>query len=461
MARLATRVNIAMRQLHPATMVLWSFLSAIGLGSLLLTTPLAARGEPVSFIDALFTATSAVCVTGLVVVDTGSVFSLFGQGVILALIQAGGLGVMTLAVTVFLLLGRGIPFREGMALRDCLTFSTKQDIVLLIRSLLLFTFLAEACGAGFLFLTWVRDHPWDEAAYLSVFHAVSAFCNAGFSPFADNLVAYRGHPLVNGVIGGLIVLGGIGFPVVHDLQGRFRAGKRRRYKLSVQTRAVLLTTGLLIFSGALAFAILEWERALAGAPLMDRILASLFQSITCRTAGFNTVDIGTLDQPTLALMIFLMFFGASPGSTGGGVKTTTLALIAAFAWSRIKGESIVNLFRKTVPPDTINRSTSLLLMSLGLISVVLFLLLLAMGAGDEEGPLSKDLFLTCLFETVSAFGTVGLSMNFTPSLNPAGKVLIVVMMIIGRVGVLTFSYIFIQTRRPVGLEHAEENLMVG
>ncbi len=454
-------LHIRVLKLHPATLVLTSFLLAMLLGALLLKMPISTHEGHISWVDAVFTATSAVCVTGLIVVDTGSYFTGFGQGVILALIQVGGLGVMTIAVMLFRWIGRSISFRQRMAMQDLFAHTPRDDILGLVKSIVVLTITAEAIGTALLTIHWIREFSFLQALYIAVFHSVSAFCNAGFALFPDSMMRYSDNILLNMTMCGLIIAGGIGFPVLYDLRLWITSRKLRRYRLSIQTRTVLLTTLILIVSGAAMFLLLE-RQILAKAPSLTHcILTPIFQSITCRTAGFNTVDIASLKEATLAMMIFLMFFGASPGSCGGGVKTTTLALITAFTWSRVKRRHRVNIFKKSIPADTVTRSISLVLSSIGIIGLVLFLVLVGDAATGQNGTGQERFFLACLFETASAFGTVGLSMGITPELNTWGKCLIILMMIIGRVGVLAFSYIILGTRTSNGIEHAEENMMIG
>jgi trk system potassium uptake protein TrkH len=434
---------------------------AILIGTLLLRLPMATKMGQVAWIDALFTATSAVCVTGLIVVDTGSYFNVFGQCIILALIQIGGLGVMTISVALFQWLGRSISFRQRMALQDLFAHTPREDIFGLVKSIILFTLGAEVIGAVLLTLHWSREFPIPRAIYMAVFHSVSAFCNAGFALFSDSMMGYSDNILLNLTVCGLIVVGGIGFPVLYDLQCWARFRKRQRYRLSIQTQTVLLTTLLLIVVGAGMFAFLEHAVPSEGQSLRHRILTPLFQSITCRTAGFNTVDIAALKNATLAMMIFFMFFGASPGSCGGGVKTTTLALLAVFSMSRLRRQRRVNLFKKSVPDETVTRSIWLVLVAIGIICLVLFMILAGNAVGGHQSDDAQGAFLKLFFETVSAFGTVGLSMGVTPDLNRWGKCWIMVMMVIGRVGLLTFSYIIVGTGSATGIEHSEENLMIG
>jgi len=446
---------------HPATLVLVSFLLAIAAGTLLLKLPISSKIGHISWVDALFTATSAMCVTGLTVVDTGSCFTLFGQCVILAFIQIGGLGVMTISVALFRWIGRIVSFRQRMAMQDLFSHTPREDIFSLVKSIVMFTLLAEAMGAVLLTIHWSREMPLLPAVYTAVFHSVSAFCNAGFALFSDSMVRYSDALLLNTAVCILIVVGGIGFPVLYDLQSWFVRRKEKRVRLSIQTKTVLLTTLILIVSGALMFAFLERQVLGETQSLPYRVLVPVFQSITCRTAGFNTIDIASLREATLAVMLFLMFFGASPGSCGGGVKTTTLALLTAFTLSRVRKRRRVNMFKKSIPTETVTRSASLILVSIGIIGVVLFLLLAGDSATGRAVSGSKGLFLGYLFETVSAFGTVGLSMGVTPGLSVWGKCWIILMMIIGRVGVLTFSYIIVGTGATNGVEHSEENLMIG
>ena len=448
-------------KLHPATLVLASFLFAITVGMLMLKLPISTKIGHISWVDALFTATSAVCVTGLVVVDTGSYFTIFGQSVILTLIQIGGLGVMTISVMLFRWIGRSISFRQRMVMQDLFPHTPRQDIFSLVKSIVLLTAGAEIVGAVLLTIQLSRELPFLQAVYTGIFHAVSAFCNAGFALFPDSMVRYSDSLLLNTTVCALIVIGGLGFPVLYDIQCWIKFHNRSRCRLSIQTKTVLLTTLALIVGGGLTFAYLERDVVWASLSLPHRILVPLFQSITCRTAGFNTVDIGSLKEATLAMMIFLMFFGASPGSCGGGVKTTTLALITAFTFSRVRRKRRVNMFKKSIPAETVTRSVSLILVSIGIIGIVLFMLLIGDSTGSRGATNQGRTFLTYFFETVSAFGTVGLSMGATSTLNTWGKCWIILIMIVGRVGVLTFSYIIVGAGVTNGVEYAEENMMIG
>jgi len=446
--------------MHPGTILLSSYLVTIGVGTFLLLLPASTVTGAISFIDAIFTATSAVCVTGLIVVDTGSYFTVFGQYIILALIQLGGLGIMTISVTIFLMIGKKVSFKQRMAMQDLFAHTPREDINQLVKSILCFTVIAELTGILLLTLHWTKEYPLTKALYMGVFHSVSAFCNAGFSLFTDSFMDYNSDIFLNVVICTLIIFGGIGFPVVYDIYKTVFRSQGKRVKLSVQTKTVLITTGILILTGTAVFWSVEQNASIQGHSFSGRFLTSLFQSITCRTAGFNTINIATLGNATLAFMIFLMYVGASPGSCGGGIKTTTLAVLGKFAWSRMRNKIRVNIFKKSIPKDTVTKSISLVVISITIIVAAFFLLLLSTPENMDSGEHHSQ-FLSYFFEVVSAFGTVGLSMGATTQMTFPGKFLIIIMMLIGRVGVLTFSYLIAGVELTSGIEYAEENIMIG
>ncbi|MFO7714674.1 TrkH family potassium uptake protein [Desulfosarcina sp.] len=442
---------------HPTNLLLLSYVAAIAVGTLALMLPAATVSGDIRVIDALFTATSAVCVTGLIVVDTGSYFTAFGQGIILFLIQIGGLGIMTISVALFQVIGKKVVFQQRMAMQEVFSHTPREDIFYLIRSVLFFTFTVEVVGAVILFFYWRSAYPLGEALYKAVFHSVSAFCNAGFSQFSDSLTAGRASMVLNLTVCTLIILGGIGFPVVYEIYRRVVL--RQSGKVSIQTKSVISASVGLVVAGMAV--IVVSERTLI--PTMgwgQGLLAAFFQAVTCRTAGFNTLDIASLNTATLLFMMFLMLVGASPGSCGGGMKTTTFAVLTAFSWSRLMRYKCVNLFGKTVPEDTVAKSISVLVFSLAAICVAVFLILFldpdhgTRVEGDRQ-------FMSFLFETVSAFGTVGLSMGVTPTLTQPGKLVIIALMVIGRVGVPAFTYIIAGGGSTKGVQYAEENMMIG
>jgi len=296
------------RRAHPTNLLLMSYLAAIAVGAIVLMLPVATVSGDIGLIDALFTATSAVCVTGLIVVDTGAYFSAFGQGVILFLIQIGGLGIMTISVTLFQVIGKKVVFQQRMAMQEVFAHTPREDIYYLIRSVVFFTFVIEAVGIVVLFFYWRSTYPFGEALYKAIFHSVSAFCNAGFSLFSNSLMDARSSVVLNATVCGLIILGGVGFPVVYELYRR--TVLREKGKMSVQTKSVIAVTIILILAGILV--ILVSERMLASSMGLGRgLLTAVFQSVTCRTAGFNTLDIASLNTATLLFMMFLMLVGAS------------------------------------------------------------------------------------------------------------------------------------------------------
>jgi trk system potassium uptake protein TrkH len=432
------------------------------LGSFLLSLPFAQAGGRVTPLDAFFTATSAVCVTGLVVVDTGTRFSTAGQAVVLGLIQAGGLGLMTFAVFVSAVLGRSLSFTDRMVIQDAMHHTPSPGVRRLVRYVLVFTLATEAVGAALLWLRFSGERTAGEALWQAVFHSVSAFCNAGFSLLGDNLVRYRADAFVNLVVTGLVIVGGLGFLVNLELRDQLiaRLTRRRPPRLTLHARLVLAVTGILLVVGALGFLLLEWHNLLAGLPLGEKLLAAWFQSVTPRTAGFNTVDFGQASSDTLFFTIFLMFVGASPGSTGGGIKTTSLGLIFALFVARWRGRGRARLFKRTIPHAVMDRALALALLAWVLVSAAILVLVNTQGRG-EPFPSDEPRFIALMFEAVSAFGTVGLSTGITPSLSAAGKLVLVALMFAGRVGPLTLVLAVGPRGERGRFRYAEENVMVG
>ncbi len=455
-------VLMRVKAFSPAQALMFSYALAILTGAVLLATPMAANGSPLSFLDALFTATSAQCVTGLVVVDTGTRLSLFGQGVVLLLIQIGGLGITTFSVYLFIYLRVGVSARGRWIINETLMHTPISSWRELINDIVIMTLIIEVVGTVLLSAAFIPQLGFWPGLYSAVFHSISAFCNAGFSLFPDNLVGFRNDSLVNVTIMALITLGGIGFLVIRELLqvGRIRVRHRKqKVKLSLHTKIVLVTSGCLIVYGAVVIGWLEMHGALAGRPLMEGVWTALFQSVTARTAGFNTIDLNVLRAPTLFLMIFLMFVGASPGSAGGGVKTTSLALFLAIFYSRLKGSPHTNIFRRTIPTDVITKALALVILASILIGIALFGLLIVQA--PDIAHENKREFLSYLFETFSAFGTVGLSIGATAKLSVLGKWIIILLMFAGRVGLLTVAFAIAGRMRRHATQYAEENIMIG
>lgn len=438
--------------LDPPKVLVAGFAAIILVCTALLMLPIATNdGKGLPFLDALFTATSATCVTGLVVVDTGTTFTLFGQLVILVLIQVGGLGFMTFATLFSFLLGKRISLKERLLLQEAMNNLSIEGIVRLVKRVLIFTVVIELIGGLLLAIRFSFDMPLLKAFYFGMFHAISNFNNAGFDLMGDfrSLTGYVEDPVVTLVICALITLGGIGFIVMNEI---YEYRQTRRF--SLHTKVAVATSGLLLVFSTLLIFLLELHNPKTLEPLspLGKFLASLYQAVTPRTAGSNTLNIPDLTQPTLFLIIFLMFVGASPGSTGGGIKTTTFATLLGAVWSQIRGKEDVVFFEKRIMYDTIYKSLTVTISGLFIVIFVTMLLTIT-----EQG---KD-FLMILFEATSAFGTVGLSMGLTPELSPFGKVIIVCTMFAGRVGPLTIAYAVTLHRKPDPFRYPKGKIMIG
>lgn len=444
------------RKLTPARSFVLSFLLVILTGAMLLLLPAATKRTPLGFVDALFTSASAVCVTGLTVIDLGSDLSLFGQIITLLLFQIGGLGIITFSLVLFGLMGRSLSFRGRELLQSTFLHTPRRDFFRVLRFVVGGTFVIEGTGTMLLYFRFLADFPPARAFYTAVYHAVSAFNNCGYSLFANSLMNYRDDWVVNLVVVALIVLGGLGFIVMYEVLDRWRGRQKR---LSLHAKVVLLTTAALIVVGALLFYVFEAGNVLRGVGGSGRFLASIFQSVTPRTCGFNTVGIASLTNATILMMMTLMFIGASPGSTGGGIKTSSFALLALVLYNRLRGRDGVTLFSRTVPAEILGRTITIVLASAFLVLVIVSLLLLTASPHGASVQAGRHLFVEYLFETLSAFGTVGLSMNDTAALNDIQKLAIVLLMFMGRVGPLTLAFAWSSSRR--GLVYAEEAVMVG
>ncbi|QNB44925.1 Trk family potassium uptake protein [Thermanaerosceptrum fracticalcis] len=438
--------------LTPSRILVLGFALLILIGALLLTLPVATlNGQGLNFLDALFTATSAVCVTGLVVVDTGTYFTTFGQVVILLLIQVGGLGFMTFATLFAIILGRKITLKERLLLQEALNQVSLEGIVRLAKYVIQISFVIEVLGALILTMRWSTDLGWGKALYFGVFHAISAFNNAGFDLFGNfsSLTRYQGDITTNLTIMFLIITGGIGFAVLSD------AYVNRGRKFTLHSRAVLKVSGVLILLGALFIFALEYTnpKTLGSLDPVAKVLASFFQSVTPRTAGFNTVNLPDLRDTTVLVIIVLMFIGASPGSTGGGIKTTTLLAIILSVSSTFKGYCHVTLEERTLPKDIIQKAVAMTFTAMLLVLTVTGLLTIT-----EEADV-----LTLLFEVTSAFGTVGLSLGITPNLSSLGRLAIIFTMFCGRVGPLTLAFALAQKRALVmnQIKYPEERIIIG
>jgi trk system potassium uptake protein TrkH len=426
--------SIRFMQLTPPQILVIGFAAIILLGACLLMLPISSTdGISLHFIDALLTATSATCVTGLIVVDTGTHFTVFGQVVIVLLIQIGGLGFMSMATLLAFVLRKRITLKERLVLQEALNQGSMEGIVRLFRKVLLYSLTIEGIAAVLFTIRWSFDLGFPKALYYGIWHAISFFNNAGFDLFGavtgpfSSLTGYTNDFITNVVTMALIVLGGIGFVVMSDL-----IEYKRTKKLSLHSKVVLSMTSFLIVFGAIVIFIFEFTntRTLGTLHFGGKVLASFFQSVTPRTAGANTLDLGSLRQATQFFMIILMFIGASPGSTGGGIKTTTFTILVGAMIAMIRGKEDIVIFRFRLAKDRILKAITLSMIALFLVIFVSMLL-----STTERAP-----FLKILFEVTSAFGTVGLTMGLTPDLTLFGKVLISLTMFAGRLGPITLAY---------------------
>jgi trk system potassium uptake protein TrkH len=436
---------------NPPVTVMLSFILVIFLGTILLMMPASsAQGKVTSPVDALFIATSATCVTGLVVVDVGSYFSLFGQIVILLLIQVGGLGLMTISTAFAIVLGQRLTIKLESTMYKVVGGSQSLNVLNLLKNTMFVTLIIEGLGAAFLYIRFSMDYAPLRAFYYSIFHAVSAFCNAGISLLPCNLSSYVGDYIINIGITGLIILGGLGFNVIIDLH-HFIFRKSKVRKLALHSKIVLLVTALLLIGGAIIFFLVEYHGIMKGLSIKEKLLASWFNSVSARTAGFNVIDIGSLSKASLLISMVLMFIGASPGSTGGGIKTTTFAVLVLSIIGMFKGTRDLSIFNRRIPNSNSREATSLVVLSATIIFIVLFFLLLLEPFSFED----------LMFEAVSAFGTAGLSTGITPMLSTLGKLLIILLMYVGRIGPLTLIYAFAVRQGTVNLSYAEEKIAIG
>ncbi len=429
-----------------------SFLGAIVVGTLLLLLPIAhTSGRPFGIIDALFTATSAICVTGLIVVDTGSAFTPFGKTVLLLLMQTGGLGYITFGALVALATGQRVGFRERQQLQTQLNTFDVGGIVRLIRRIVVVVLVVELVGTLLLWQPFAAQHGVWEGLWYALFHSVSAFNNAGFSLYPDSLSGYVGNPLVNLTVIALFVFGGLGFVVVVNVGVRLG---QRRSKLSLHTKMVVTATLVLLGAGALVVLVFEWGNpaTLGALPWHSKLLAALFQGATPRTAGFNSLDYGAFYTPTLLVTMLLMYVGGNPGSTAGGVKTVTMFVLVGSSWSFLRGHGELTLFGRRVAVQTVVKATVVTFTATMLVGVALI------GIVWLEPSLP---LLPLAFETVSAFATVGLSTGITAELSTGSKLILIVLMYLGRIGLLTFALALLEKRSPKTIRYPAEDIVIG
>ncbi|MET3698817.1 TrkH family potassium uptake protein [Bacillus oleivorans] len=413
--------------LNPSQLLVLVFVFFIILGTLLLKLPFATV-DSISLVDALFTATSAMTVTGLAVVDTGTAYTIFGQLVILMLIQVGGLGIMSFAVLIFIVLGKKIGFKERIIVQQALNQTSIGGVINLVKNLFIYSFTIEIIAMILLAIRWVPEYGWGRGMYVSFFHSISAFNNAGFSIWADSLMRYVGDPVVNLVITILFIIGGIGFTVLSDIwhKPNFR-------RLSLHSKLMIVGTIVLNLFAMMVIFFLEYNNPNTFgtlASLGDKMWAAYFQAVTPRTAGFNSLDIASLHEGTITLMLLLMFIGAGSASTGGGIKLTTFLVIVFSVITFLREKRNITIGKRSIKDKAVFRSLAILTISILFIFLAVFLLNIT----------EPDPFLLILFEVISAFGTVGLSMGLTADLSIIGKLIIVLVMFFGKLGPLTFAF---------------------
>lgn len=452
--KLLSKINT----MEPAQVMVIGFGVVILFGGLILNLPMATKnGESVGLLNALFTATSAVCVTGLVVVDTSTYWSEFGQFAIITLIQVGGLGFMTIATMFSLLTGKKINLRERLLIQESLNQKDLSGLVKLTRYVIMMTFAIEGMGALLLSMVFIPELGLLKGIWYSIFHSISAFCNAGFDLMGSmtgeysSLMSFVDNSLINFVIGGLIILGGIGFPVILDV-----INNRKYSKLNVHSKIVINTTIILIAIGFFFIFIAEFDNkgSLGGLNMKEKLLSSLFQSVTLRTAGYTTIDLALLKESTLFLMIILMLIGASPASTGGGLKTTTIATLFLTVKSFILGKEDIEVYQRRIGESTVKKSLGIFFIG---VFIALFGTLLLTIVNPEYTLIESS------FEVISAFATVGLSIGGTPSLTALGKILIMILMFLGRVGSLTIFIALLSKNNKIKskIRYAEGKIIVG
>ena len=465
-----TTISLAASGHNSTRVFIFSFLFLVFVGGSLLSLPRASAGQEVSFIDALFTATSATCVTGLTVNDVGKAFSLPGQMVILALIQLGGLGIVIFGAVFALMLGQALSLRESVAMRDIISDSTLGRIGNMIVFIVLGTFIIEGIGAVGLYSMWdnIGDVSSQQKWFYSIFHSISAFCNAGFALFTRNLIDYNHQWQVYGVIASLIIVGGLGFGVLYNVTSViidkvkrlsiriFRKDRQFNYapiKLKLQSKIVLTVSALLIVGGMVMLLIFEHFTG-KGALGDNPVAGAYFQSVTARTAGFNSIDIAALSEPAKFILIVLMFIGGSPGSTAGGIKTVTFAVLVVTVIASLRKRREVEIFHRSIGIGVVGKALTVTF----LFMLVLFTSTFLLSITERNSGFG---FIDILFEVASALGTVGLSAGLTPSLTTAGKLIIITTMLIGRLGPLTLLAELTFNLKPAKYSYVEESVIVG
>lgn len=428
------------------------FILLILVGALILTLPISTTsGESTNFLDALFTATSAVCVTGLIVVDTGSYWNSFGQTVIMILIEIGGLGFMSFTTLIAIILGKKITLRERLILQDAMNTFNIQGLVKMVKYVLVFTVSVQFFGALLLSTQFVPEHGLGRGIFYSIFHSISAFCNAGFDVLgkSNSLISYNSNVVVITVISSLIIIGGLGFTVWSELYS-----SKSLKRVSLHSKMVILMTTVLVLGGAILMFLFEHNNVntMANMSFVDKVMNSFFASVTPRTAGFNSISTDGMTTAGQFLTIILMFIGGSPGSTAGGIKTTTIGILIVTVICVVRGREDSEVFHKRFSKDIVYKAFTLVFIGFSLVIAVTMLL-----SYTEKGAS----FISLFYETVSALGTAGLTLGLTPQLSSIGKVLIIFMMYLGRVGPLTVVLSITKKKINSGIRYPEGKILIG
>ncbi|WP_304205837.1 TrkH family potassium uptake protein [Fusobacterium perfoetens] len=440
------------KRLSLSRKLILGFMVTIIVGTFLLMLPISTTsGEGLDFLTALFTITSAVCVTGLSVIDISKVLSIPGQLFLLIFIQLGGLGIMTFSSFIFLLIKKKITYEEKELLKEERNIENIGGILKFLRKIIITVIIIEGVGAFFLTIKFLEEMPLKEAIYFGIFHSISAFCNAGFSLFTTGLEKYSDSIIINLTIAYLIIIGGLGFGVIDSL---IKCIRYKNKKLHLTAKVAILVSCFLTFLGMILFYVFERNNlgTIGNLDLGHQIIASFFQSVTTRTAGFNTVPMGNLQSSSIFLFCILMFIGASPGSTGGGIKTTTIGVLIFYVYSIIKKREHTVIFNRRIDWEVMNRAIAILIISLMYVIIIIIMIMLTI-----ENFKPEDI----IFEVVSAFGTVGLSVGITPNLGVISKILIICTMFLGRLGPMTFALAFGGTKKIEKIIYPKENIIVG
>lgn len=447
------------RALNPVQILSIGFAAVILTGGLILSLPISSQsGEFTNFLDSVFTATSAVCVTGLVTIDTGSHWNYFGKTIIAILIELGGLGFMSVTTLVALVIGKKITLKERLVMQEAYNAQNLQGIIRLVKYILIFTFGVQMTAALVLMTQFIPEFGIGKGIYYGIWHAISAFCNAGFDLFGNevtgkfqSLTLRNTNKIVLLTLGNLIVVGGLGFSVWLELWKNRKKPKMLK-RLSLHAKVVLLITGILIFGGALVFLILEWNYTLSGMTFLDKLVNAWFASVTPRTAGFNSVNTTDMAPASRFITMLLMFIGGSPGSTAGGIKTTTFSIVVFTIFCVLKGREDTELFGKRLSKGTVYKAVAVF--AIGLTLVLLDVIILSI---TESGASLEYI----MYEVFSAFGTVGLTLGITPGLTSIGKVVILLTMYLGRVGPMTVMLALANIKAPAAIKYPEDNLLIG